>query len=238
MSTGNENLDLLIKLLGMTRSANDAEALVAVRKANDQVAKFKTTWEDLLKGRVKVVADPFASVAQPPQHKSSAPPPASAAGLHRPPPPRAKSQPPVQFYWIDIPSGYVGPFSTQADAQSYRSRLSMGNNAILAMNTPNRYQTPLQFGINLNRQRARQAKPAAQPQPNLNTGFGQRQPNRFAGKCWSCNRSVAAGDGFLATQDTTGKWRIECGDNKGHNAPYSQRTKRPVATAEDLKDLL
>lgn len=59
------NLELLIKLLKMTTSAVDGEALTAMRKANDQLKKCGGDWELLLRGKVTLVADPFMSVASP-----------------------------------------------------------------------------------------------------------------------------------------------------------------------------
>lgn len=59
------NLGLLIKLLKMTTSANDAEALMAMRKANEQLAKFGGDWESLLRGKVTIIAEPFAEVPLP-----------------------------------------------------------------------------------------------------------------------------------------------------------------------------
>jgi hypothetical protein len=106
MSADVENLSLLIKFMGMTRSNSDAEALIALRKANEHLDRFKATWEDLLRSRVKitVVADPFANLPEPPlasansasangssPHYAAPPPPP-------PPPPRrtpsAASSPP------------------------------------------------------------------------------------------------------------------------------------------------
>jgi hypothetical protein len=62
-----QNLKLLIKFLGMTRSSNDAEALVAMRKANEHLDKFKATWEELLSNKVKItiVEDPFKNLQEP-----------------------------------------------------------------------------------------------------------------------------------------------------------------------------
>src|SRR5262245_33826082 len=62
-TTGNEDLDLLIKCLGMTTSDNDNIALVSIRKANSILEKKGFEWDALLRGRVKVVADPFAQPA-------------------------------------------------------------------------------------------------------------------------------------------------------------------------------
>lgn len=63
------NLPLLIKLLKLTTSSNDQEALMAVRKANEQLAKFGGDWEKLLRGKVTVISDPFVNVAPPSAHE-------------------------------------------------------------------------------------------------------------------------------------------------------------------------
>jgi hypothetical protein len=72
------NLGLLIKLMKLTSSSNDSEALLAVRKANEQLVKFGGDWEKLLLGKVTVIGDPFESVAPPkqqPRYTNAAPPP-------------------------------------------------------------------------------------------------------------------------------------------------------------------
>lgn len=43
-------IDLLIRILGMLGSSNDAEVLNAARKANAMVTEAGTTWGDLLGG--------------------------------------------------------------------------------------------------------------------------------------------------------------------------------------------
>lgn len=68
MSEELPNLSLLIKLLKMTTSSNDAEALLAVRKANEQLQKFGGDWERLLRSRVTIIgADPFSAIPEPPK---------------------------------------------------------------------------------------------------------------------------------------------------------------------------
>ena len=58
-------LDLLIKLMGKTTSDNDSEALLFLRKANEQVRAAGWTWETLLRGKVTIIADPFRSTPLP-----------------------------------------------------------------------------------------------------------------------------------------------------------------------------
>ena len=60
------NLDLLIKLMKMTTSATDGEALAAIRFANQLLSKLGGDWEDLLRGKLATI-DPFASLPEPPK---------------------------------------------------------------------------------------------------------------------------------------------------------------------------
>lgn len=50
------NLDKFIKVMGMTTSPHDGEALVAIRTANAALAAINRTWEELLRGKIKVAA--------------------------------------------------------------------------------------------------------------------------------------------------------------------------------------
>lgn len=91
------NLELVIKLLKMTTSANDNEALVALRKANDAVSQF-TDWETLLRGKVTIIADPFESLDLPKDKTSDGyrphvPTPPSPQRPARPTPPPPPQQP-------------------------------------------------------------------------------------------------------------------------------------------------
>lgn len=63
-SQSEKELTLLLKLLGMTGSDNDAEALGFIRKANEHLARMGWTWDTLLRGKVTVLADPFAAAPQ------------------------------------------------------------------------------------------------------------------------------------------------------------------------------
>jgi type II secretory pathway pseudopilin PulG len=60
-------LDTLIKVLLMTTSDNNSEALAALRAANKMLRTANTDWEKLLRGKVTVVADPFADIPAPPR---------------------------------------------------------------------------------------------------------------------------------------------------------------------------
>lgn len=56
------NLNTIIKLMGMTGSSHDAEALSALRMATAQLKKWGWTWEDMLRGKIKIMPDPFANI--------------------------------------------------------------------------------------------------------------------------------------------------------------------------------
>lgn len=57
-----KELSILIKLLKMTTSTHDHEAISAMRLANAQLLKLNTDWDDLLNGKVTLVADPFTAI--------------------------------------------------------------------------------------------------------------------------------------------------------------------------------
>lgn len=105
--------ELLLKLLKMTTSPNDGEALTAVRKANELLATAGWDWDKLIHAKITVVADPFASIPEPPRAEESwsrprapqPPPPsrasrggapmfASTGNSYSPPPPPRPAPPP------------------------------------------------------------------------------------------------------------------------------------------------
>jgi hypothetical protein len=56
------NLDTIIKILKMTTSDNDNITLMAIKKANAQLIAWGWDWEAILRGKVKVMPDPFANI--------------------------------------------------------------------------------------------------------------------------------------------------------------------------------
>lgn len=79
--------ELLAKLLKMTSSSNDGEALTAMRKANSLLASAGWDWDRLLAGKITVVGDPFATLQTPEVHKPSSAPKAPRRASAPPPPP-------------------------------------------------------------------------------------------------------------------------------------------------------
>src|SRR5258708_37740642 len=57
--------ELLLKLLGMTTSASDNEALMAIRRANELLARAGWTWEMLIREKIKIIENPFNGLADP-----------------------------------------------------------------------------------------------------------------------------------------------------------------------------
>src|SRR5258708_8942095 len=57
--------DLLLKLLGMTTSASDNEALMAIRRANEFLARAGWTWEMLIREKIKIIENPFNGINDP-----------------------------------------------------------------------------------------------------------------------------------------------------------------------------
>lgn len=131
------NLSLLIKCLKMTSSTNDAEALLAVRKANEQLKKFGGDWESLLRSHVTIIgADPFANIAPPPVSDYARPTSRAAARPFRtqrptpaaqpaPPPRPAPSPPPPSPPWT-TPSPRPNRYSGHCYMCGYNVPISDG----------------------------------------------------------------------------------------------------------------
>jgi hypothetical protein len=62
MTNNDINIQMLIKLLRMTESPHDGEALNAMRMANSLLNKHNTDWDAVMRGAVPMIdADPFAA---------------------------------------------------------------------------------------------------------------------------------------------------------------------------------
>lgn len=106
--------ELLRKMLNMTTSDNDGQALVAIRKANELLAAAGWSWDKLLAGKIKVIESPFKDMPNPSRAKQveeptatrpwqpqrSAPAPQSAPN----PPPRPFARPRPGCEWKFDPS--------------------------------------------------------------------------------------------------------------------------------------
>lgn len=61
--------ELLRKMLNMTTSDNDGQALVAIRKANELLAAAGWSWDKLLAGKIKIIESPFKDMPNPSKAK-------------------------------------------------------------------------------------------------------------------------------------------------------------------------
>lgn len=201
------NLDTLIKCMKMTTHENDNQALVALRAANKQLAKFGGDWESLLRGKVKIIGDPFASFNMPnvdrPSPRPAAPPPRPAARPTPQPPPRPAAPPPP-----------AQPFQGQR-----RSALISGNCVACGSFTSTETYSSL-LG----------AWEYRHPAGGCRQRRDNEKPNRFPGKCILCSQRVEAMQGTVYHTGT--KWQTE--HLKGScPQPGSRRRKQPL-TSDDL----
>src|SRR5262245_19018431 len=65
------NLDKIIKVMGLTGSNQDGEALSALRKATAMLKEWGWTWETILRGKIKIMPDPFANIPMPSTQSTS-----------------------------------------------------------------------------------------------------------------------------------------------------------------------
>ena len=83
--------ELLIKLLRMTTSDNDGEALTALRKANAFLTAAGWDWEKLILGKIRIIEDPFKNLSTPPTNSvrgtyGTTPPAPAPQSFTQPPP--------------------------------------------------------------------------------------------------------------------------------------------------------
>jgi hypothetical protein len=85
--------ELLIKLLRMTESDNDPEALTALRKVNAFMRSVGWDWERLINAKIRIIEDPFKGLSTPPGGRATVRPsaPPRPAAAPSPPPPTAKT---------------------------------------------------------------------------------------------------------------------------------------------------
>lgn len=113
--------ELLCKLLKMTTSSNDGEALTAMRKANALLISAGWDWDRLIAGKIVVVGDPFVSLKTPEVKKSG-----DGYNSSRPPP-RPKPPPQGQAaFFTPMPRGAAQRPSAPSVQYSKKSNLYPG----------------------------------------------------------------------------------------------------------------
>ena len=102
--------ELLVKLMNMTTSDNDGEALTALRKANGLLRTAGWDWTKLIEGKIKIMPDPFAGLGVPAAPIRANDRPAGSTpprSTYSPPPPPPTRKP--QTWPLGIkPNSYAG----------------------------------------------------------------------------------------------------------------------------------
>lgn len=193
---------LLRKLLKMTTSENDGEALTAMRKANELMASAKWTWDMLLDQKIKIIESPFASVP-----KVNATRKEFVA-----PPPMPTTSPGVGKIWEW--NSYDKQWNAVHDPNYYHKRPPMPSYS------PGFGMRWVWDSVADSWRSASKPQPAPPPPPPQ-TAFGHGRPhgmtkaNIYANSCYCCGDHVAVKTGwvFNPQQDyNTGpnKWEVMC----------------------------
>jgi hypothetical protein len=200
----------------MTLHENDNQALVALRSANRQVAKFGGDWESILRGKIKIIGDPFSGITMPPAGAASRPdnysptvpprprapvPPQQPARSYTPPPPKAPANGDSR---TNFSAGTCKkcrkPVAPSAGREIYSSLLGC-------------------WEIEHHYNRC--------PQPPRRDN---ERTNKFAGNCILCRQRVEALQG--TTYHNGVKWMTE--HLKNACPPPDQRKRKQPLTSDDL----
>lgn len=228
--------ELLAKLLMMTTSSADNEALAAIRKANNLLSAAGWTWEMLIAAKIKVVENPFAGLGDPRAGKSNvrqevnqpSPPP---------PPPRPKPQPqaytwtpaqtPVNSRTLNSQPGYCFCCGLSVQAQAgwmfrpahFNQRASQVEHLIcdICNSTTNLYVSSICAA-------PQQPKPAA-------------RTNQYPGFCYCCGKQVPQLTGFIfkpfdVNKNARNAWSTIC---SGCNTPGAIIADHPAKHAKTYK---
>lgn len=165
-------LETLIKVLLMTTSSTDGEALAAIRRANSMLKNASVDWRSLLEGKVTVVEDPFENIAAPKNY-------ATAAPVNKPSRPAPPPPPRQQHKCVDCGLDLTGYQTKIMGSSNYCQRCYDAKLRAAARPQPAPSQS---YGVGGGR--------TATSQRTRNT-------NSFAGHCFVCDTYVAAGYGAL-----------------------------------------
>lgn len=225
------NLRLVIKLLMMTTSANDGEAITAMRKANKAVSDAGWDWDRLLSGKVTIVEDPFSKITPPdttPHGKTRHG--GTTAAPSAPQRPQPKPQSIASCAWC---SGGVYDHSYVARGKFYCT-LSCQNSDKPRTPTPPLRTRPQPTTTGYQRYQG----PDLNPMNNINAH--SQQPNQYTGHCWQCGQFVAANDGWImrktpvqrSNDRSTGAFLTLCGpcNAAGRPLPDNRARKAKVST--------
>ena len=126
MSTEIPKHELLLKLLRMTESSSDGEALTAIRKANQLLASAGWDWEKVLTAKITVVGDPFGSISKPPTTNRTEYDRPTTPSRPTPPPPPPPPTKPARPFIDDDDFGFTPPRARPGNAGASTSRWASG----------------------------------------------------------------------------------------------------------------
>lgn len=205
------NLELVIKLLKMTTSSHDGEALVALRKANEQITRYGWDWDSLLRSKVKIVGDPFGSMSAPPTPKATPRPQPSPA----PKPTFSCAECNTRGHWrvISLPNNTINRFCGQNCVDAYViknltcAHCSHRGNVIAffcSHDKRNRNFCGKQcFNAYMDKMLGPKVAPPSAMKP-------QSKPNVYAGSCSVCRIHIAVGQGKVFRPNAGSNWRLYC----------------------------
>jgi len=90
--------ELLLKLLKMTTSASDGEALVAIRKVNKMLVDNGWDWDKFVNAKIKIVENPFVGLGTP----TRGVPTGNGPAYKPPPPPRPAPPPRARYHGMPV----------------------------------------------------------------------------------------------------------------------------------------
>lgn len=240
MSEELPNLTLLIKLLKMTTSSHDAEALLAIRKANEQLAKFGGDWERLLRSRITIIgADPFSAIAEPPKREPK---------VRQP---QYTTPPPAANYFSDIictacgtatPSQKTFCAQCNLDPRKHYPRISCTSCGYTQKDTGMRCQSCgkdpkhviyikcVNCGMGNVVKGSSSCYNCHEP-PTVKSG---PRTNQYASYCYCCGTPVPPSAGFLFRKAS--RWEVKCSPCYQSNTPEPSRKAKARRSAKSIFD--
>lgn len=220
------NFSLLVKLLRMTTSANDAEAIVSMRKANSVAEKFGG-WEKILLERITIIEDPFEKLSRPTAGRATTGR-TTTSNTSAPPRPHQQQTPPSSGFGTTAP-----PPQSSRPSPPQSTCLHCGNN----------FDSGRGYGRYMNEFCSLHCSAASttrqQPRNRLKV-----RANRYAGHCYCCGSFVNANEGGFfnpSVHNLTApdKYVVVCDscDRNGTSVPSKAARKKTASTSSILNGL-
>jgi len=249
-------LETLIKVLMMTTSDTDGEALAAIRRANSMLKTAHVDWSELLHGKVTVVADPFDSIAAPRKATSSASvtvprPPQAPTSPFRSATPASPPPPPPSSYR----RGNTNRFA--AECLTCNAHVDVGYGALFS-HTHNGQQTTWVLCEPCNDKNRTNQYTSAFINAAVNIAVRRKATQArarratFTGTCYNCDNTSTTNTARAVSGTTNQLFCIRCDEalddgslnmnavitnRQTRLASRGPRTKRKVTTADLMKDI-